>query len=326
MKDFLMLIIVAILGFLGYQLIYKDKSMHQVTAEINEQVSESQAYLAKEYLEYKLPKLPAYKKNKFNYSGIKCFNDNDYDVACTIKRVSLKGKQGNSVRFDLTLFGVDDLMKHKVGLFDLNTANIGIKANNFLDIDFPNDEKFRKIKKYLDDVSIGMYLTSSKYSGKNKLRIKLQGRDDFFLSSDMHVSRDDKSEKIIKTLSNCLLDSGCEGELSERDFKNLASHLYFEELNSKLEIPKKFINDIGVDASGKERIISRIENDKNMPSAYKNKMKQFISGNINHSEDRISAKREVSFADIISAVEDKNESFFRNKFSYEVDGESYNPW
>ncbi len=323
MKDFLVLVVVAVLGFLGYQLLYKDKSMHQVINEIEEKTSESQAYLAKEYLDYKIPKLKGYRNGEFSYSDIKCFDDSEYGVTCTVKKISFKDED---VKFDLTLFGADDILKHKVGLFDLNTANIGIKVSNFVGVDFPNDEKVKKLEQYLDDISGSIYLTSSKYSGKNKLSFRVQGSNNLFFSSDLTVSKDSKSEKLITILSNCLLDGDCEGEFSSRkDFESLMSHMYFEELNSEIKIPSDFM-DTMLDDNDKKMLVFTFERDKDIPLIYKRKIKKIIEGKTTYSEDSISAKREVSFMNIINALDDNNENFFKNKFNYEVDGESYNPW
>lgn len=138
MKDFIVFICVFVLGYLGYQLFIEDKSLQQVKKEVKTKVSHSQ-YIAKELLEAKISKLPTYKKAQFGYNNIQCFDYNVYGISCNVEGIYGNNNDRSPINgFDVTLYGVNSLIKHKFGLYTLNNTKVGIKISNIKSNDLEN--------------------------------------------------------------------------------------------------------------------------------------------------------------------------------------------
>ncbi|MDP8163067.1 hypothetical protein QJU89_08665 [Pasteurella skyensis] len=342
MKDLFWLIIICILGFLGYQLIIEDKSINDVKYELKEKVSESKEYLAKEYLEYKISKLQSSDKSvDISYSGIKCFNDDTYSTSCSIKDLSMEDTYNKGynkkVVFNLTIFGVDALMKYKVGAFDLNYSNIGIRIDNIIDLGvgdinfaFKDTQAlFERLSKKinLSSLSLGLYLKYSKYTGENTLEFNIEEKDstssnpnyNSFLTS-IKVNRDSNSEKMIKELSDCMLDRSCDNKTI--NIEGMFKHLYFKELNTKLYVDKSLLFSIFKQRQLDE-YIAFLDNDDSLSYEVRKNLKQFFMGNLNRLENTISAKYNVSLFDIFNSGDSR---YFLNKFNYELNGTSYVPY
>lgn len=330
MKDLLLLIVVVIVGYLGYQLFIEDKSIHQVRKEVNEQISDSKSYIAEKYLKQKIPEMN--KNGKFKYRDVKCSDNHTYGVSCTITKITTNESLDQSLQFDLTLLGIGSYLEHKIGLFDLNTTNLGIKIDN-VDIG-TSDSKLRKMLKYADDINAGLYLTAGKDNNGNEIAFEFQGNRNLSISSKIKISKDARGEEIIQQLSECLgeiigkegekMDIDCK-EFFNKDFEELAAHIYFEQLDNEINITKAFI-DTALSKNERELTLLQIINDDEIPSTYKKTLQQFFNGERSRSQDRITAKRDVSFLDIINAIKNGDDAFFERKFNYEIDGKSYNPW
>ncbi|MBR0574578.1 MULTISPECIES: hypothetical protein [Pasteurellaceae] len=330
------MIIIGILGFLGYQLIIEDKSINEVKYELKEKVSESKEYLAKEYLEYKISKLQSSSKSvDISYSGIKCFNDDTYSTSCSIKDLSLEDTNENKIiTFNLiTIFGIDELMKYKVGAFDLNYSNIGIRIDNITNLGAINAHMKSKNAQAVIErlskkpLSLALYLKYSKYTGENTLEFSIEEKDStssnpnynsFFTS--IKVNRDSNSEKMIKELSDCILDRSCDNKTI--NIERMLKHLYFKELNTKLYVDKSLLLSIFKQRQLDE-YIAFLDNDDSLSYEVRKNLKQFFMGNLNRLENTISAKYNVSLFDIFNSGGGR---YFLNKFNYELNGTSYVPY
>ncbi len=338
-KRLLLLVLLIVLGYFAYQFFITSHSVTYGTEqEQQEQKTAHKHQEIKQYLKNTISALPLYKKGSFTYGDIRCFDDETYGIFCKITDIALDEQQAYAsyfkeivlLKFDLTLFGIGEAINSHTQAIDLSDAVVGLNVDNLVFLTFIANQDTDGAVKYIgDNLSYSVFMTPNKALNESVLSFGPRVKDEFSFLTIMRVGKDNQTEKPMKKLLDCFI-KGCEKTSPQEELNTLLSHLYFKEMTNDITVTQKFINK-GTTKIQRDGFLWLVETDDNILPIYKRKLRQLVTGKINHTQDKILAEEPVSLSRIWYAWDNggyffNSDVFFKNNFEYAVDGEKQNLW
>lgn len=334
MKKTLLLVLFIVLGYFTYQFFSTNSSVTYGTKqEQQEQKASHKHQEIKQSLKDTISALPLYKKGSFTYGDIRCFDDETYGVSCKITDIALDEKQAYAsyfkeivlLKFDLTLFGIGKAINSHTQAIDLSDTVVGLSVDNLDFLTFISDQDTDDVIKYIgNNLSYSVFMTPNKALNERIISFRTQVKDEFSFLTTMRVGKDNQTEKLMEKLLDCFV-KGCEKTSPQEGLNTLLSHLYLKEMTNDITVTQKFINK-GTTKIQRDGFLWLVETDDNILPIYKRKLRQLVTGKINHTQDKISAKEPVSLLQIWYAWDNgeyffNSDTFFKDNFEYAVDGE-----